>query len=44
MCSSIGRARKKQKTYLVIPAYNKVFIGRSHNNGSKKEYINVFEV
>lgn len=29
---------------LSIPAYNKVFIGRSHNNGSKKEYINVFEV
>lgn len=27
-----------------IPAYSKVFIGRSHNNGSKKEFVNVFEV
>ena len=28
----------------IIPAYSKVFIGRSHNNGSKKEFVNVFEV
>ena len=28
----------------IIPAYSKVFTGRSHNNGSKKEFVNVFEV
>lgn len=27
-----------------IPAFSKVFIMRSHNNGSKKEFVNVFEV
>ena len=29
--------------FKLIPIFKKVFIPRSHNNGSKSEYVNVYE-
>lgn len=44
-CRKTNRGLKLVMGYFgIIPAYKFVFIGRSHNNGSKKEFVNVFEV